>query len=286
MNKLIQRLLTFFIGIPLVLFVVYIPFCKHIVLNILIVAVSLLSSIETYNIFSVKSPMQNKKVVILLSFLVSLSGLICTQIGIDFSLTTFVLVSTLMILMTMEIFTPGTSTSGSADIFSDANKKIPASLFVLIYGGYMLTFLSRISILENATPYLILFLFMVFICDSSAWLFGMTLGKNNRGYIKASPNKSIAGFAGGIAGAIASGILGWFIWRDVFTGSIIKIIVLGLIIGITSILGDLSESVFKRSAGCKDSGNIIPGRGGILDSVDSILMSAPVYYFLIMFMFE
>ena len=133
MSKLIQRLLTFFIGIPLVLFVVYIPFCKHIVLNILIVAVSLLSSIETYNIFSVKSPMQNKKVVIILSFLVSLSGLICTQIGIDFSLTTFVLVSTLMILMTMEIFTPGTSTSGSADIFSDANKKIPASLFVLIY---------------------------------------------------------------------------------------------------------------------------------------------------------
>ena len=63
-------------------------------------------------------------------------------------------------------------------------------------------------------------------------------------FVLTDGNKRKRWFAGGIAGAIASGILGWFIWRDVFTGSIIKIIVLGLIIGITSILGDLSESVF------------------------------------------
>ncbi len=285
MNKLLQRLLTFFIGIPLVLFVVYIPLYNHIALNIVIIFVSFISSIEIYNLFNTKLPMQNKFVVIFLSLLISISSLICTQTGMDFSLTTFVLISSFLILLTLEIFTPNTKEATTEEVFSDSNIKLSASLFVLVYGGFMLSFISRMTILENATPYLMIFLLMVFICDSSAWLFGMTLGKNNRGFIKASPNKSIAGFIGGIAGSIASGILGWFIWPEAFSGSISKIIILGFIIGITSILGDLSESVFKRSAGCKDSGNIIPGRGGILDSVDSILMSAPVYYFIIIFMF-
>ena len=88
------------------------------------------------------------------------------------------------------------------------------------------------------------------------------------------------GFIGGIFGSVASGILCAFIWPDVFSGSLWKMIVLGLFISVAAILGDLAESVFKRSAEEKDSGNIIPGRGGALDSIDSILMAAPLYYFI------
>lgn len=286
MSKLTQRLLTFFIGIPLVLIVVYIPACNHVVLNTVIVIVSLISSLETYNLMKAKSPMQPKIAVICLSLTIPVSALICTLTHMDFTLTTFTFIAAFMVLMILEIFTPQKDGMSDEDIFSEANKKLSGSLFVLLYGSFMLTFLSRMTILENSTAYIMVFLMMVFICDSAAWLFGMCFGKNNRGHVKASPNKSIAGFVGGVAGSIASGILGWYLWPHVFTGSILKMIILGLIISVTSILGDLSESVFKRSAGCKDSGNVIPGRGGILDSIDSILMSAPAFYFVVMLMFE
>ena len=98
-------------------------------------------------------------------------------------------------------------------------------------------------------------------------------------------DKSIAGFIGGFIGSIAAGAAGYYIWPEVFGNSIVKVIILGAVIAFTSIIGDLAESVLKRSADCKDSGCIIPGRGGILDSIDSIIVSAPVYYFLVKLFF-
>ena len=158
-------------------------------------------------------------------------------------------------------------------------------LFVLFYGGYLLSFLSRMTVLEHSTEFIVLFLVMVFLCDSAAWFFGMLFGKGNRGYVKASPNKSIVGFVGGILGAIASGILCAFIWPQVFAGSLWRMVILGLVVSISAILGDLAESVFKRSAKEKDSGNFIPGRGGALDSIDSVLMAAPLFYFIATMLF-
>jgi len=283
MNKLLQRLLTFFIGIPLIIFIVYIPNANHIVLNIIIVLVSIISSIESYNLMKFQNPVQPKILVICLSSLIPISALICTLTGMDFMLTTFVFVISFMLLMTMEIFIP---TSKDNEPYKDSNIKLANSLFVLFYGGFLLTFLSRMTIMENATEYIIVLLMMVFICDSFAWLFGMCFGKNNRGLIKASPNKSIAGFFGGFLGSILSGLLGKFLWPNIFHGNLIRMIILGVLIACASILGDLAESVFKRSAKVKDSGKIIPGRGGILDSIDSILMATPVFYFYIILIFE
>ena len=119
---------------------------------------------------------------------------------------------------------------------------------------------------------------MVFMCDSIAWLFGITMGKTNRGIVKASPNKSIAGFVGGFLGALLSGILFRFFLPEIFTGSVFKIILLAIITAFASIVGDLTESVVKRSASIKDSGRLIPGRGGLMDSIDSIVMAAPIYF--------
>jgi phosphatidate cytidylyltransferase len=111
------------------------------------------------------------------------------------------------------------------------------------------------------------------------------MGKNNRGIIKASPNKSILGFIGGFLGSIAVGILAYFIFFDIF-GHLLKMIILGFITALAAIIGDLAESVMKRSAQIKDSGNVIPGRGGILDSIDSIIFAAPAYYITIQFLFN
>ena len=122
------------------------------------------------------------------------------------------------------------------------------------------------------------------MCDSAAWLFGVTMGKNNRGLIKVSPNKSVMGFIGGFAGSIVIGIIAHYVF-PVFD-SVSKVILLGVITAFAAILGDLAESVMKRSARIKDSGNIIPGRGGILDSIDSIVFAAPVFYIAIQFLFN
>ena len=118
----------------------------------------------------------------------------------------------------------------------------------------------------------------VFICDSLAWFFGVLFGKSTRGYVAASPNKSLVGFIGGISCSIIEGFLFKCIFPEKIPFSYIEIFILGFLTAIASIIGDLIESVFKRSSGVKDSGNIIPGRGGVLDSIDSIVIAVPVFY--------
>ena len=139
---------------------------------------------------------------------------------------------------------------------------------------------------KNITvPVVCVFILMVFMCDSIAWFLGVLFGKGNRGIVKASPNKSCIGFLGGFIGSVGAGILGYYLWPQIFSGSVLKIIFTGLCMALSSIVGDLTESVFKRSSGIKDSGKIIPGRGGILDSIDSIVVSAPIFYLLVSILF-
>ena len=123
------------------------------------------------------------------------------------------------------------------------------------------------------------------MCDSAAWFFGILFGNKTRGYFKASPNKSLTGFVGGIAGSIASGLLFTYIFKDIFCVEIYKIVITGFFTALAAIIGDLIESVFKRNLQVKDSGTIIPGRGGILDSIDSIIIAAPVFYIFAYFLF-
>ena len=278
MNKILRRLLTFFIGLPLVVFIVYFTPYNHLLLHCAIVFFSCIASSEIYNLLSRNIPMQRKGIVVGLATLIPISAYVCIIFNFDLVISTLVFLASFMILLVLEIFFPCPQNPDMP--FADSNKKITGSLFVLLYGGYLLSFLSRMTVFPHSREFIITFLILVFMCDSAAWFFGVLFGKGTRGFVKASPNKSIVGFIGGIFGSVASGILCAFIWPDVFSGSLWKMIVLGLFISVAAILGDLAESVFKRSAEEKDSGNIIPGRGGALDSIDSILMAAPLYYFI------
>jgi phosphatidate cytidylyltransferase len=107
--------------------------------------------------------------------------------------------------------------------------------------------------------------------------------------VAASPNKSIAGFAGGLAASVGIVILAVIFIPAAFTSTMMPSILagtlLGLGAGIAATLGDLSESALKRSANVKDSGTLILGRGGALDSIDSIILAAPVYYLLYQVLF-
>jgi phosphatidate cytidylyltransferase len=110
----------------------------------------------------------------------------------------------------------------------------------------------------------------------------MLFGRGNQGVIPASPNKSAAGFIGGFAAALIVGIGGVLLVPGTFIPLRLPPALSGAILGLVSALaanlGDLGESAMKRSSHIKDSGSIIPGRGGVLDTIDSIALAAPVYY--------
>jgi len=112
--------------------------------------------------------------------------------------------------------------------------------------------------------------------DTSAYLFGVTFGRHKL-IPRISPNKTIEGAVGGLVGAA---LVGWLLTRGLvpfltpLAGTI-----LGLVVGTMAQLGDLVESLIKRDAGIKDTAELIPGHGGVLDRFDSLLFTVPVVYY-------
>jgi phosphatidate cytidylyltransferase len=158
----------------------------------------------------------------------------------------------------------------------------------MIYPGLFMAWIVRMSLFPRSDMVILMFLLMVIANDSAAWAMGMLFGKNNRGIIPASPNKSIAGFIGGFAASIMVGLGATHLAPETFPSRLaapFSGIILGLVSGLAGALGDLGESAMKRSANIKDSGTIIPGRGGVLDTIDSIALAAPVYYGLYQLLF-
>lgn len=126
-------------------------------------------------------------------------------------------------------------------------------------------------------------IWLVFIiawfCDTTAYYSGRLFGKRKL-CPSVSPNKTVAGFIGGIIGSTA-GVILWGVLAKDITFQWYQIIMLGLIGSMVSVLGDLVASLIKRFVGIKDFGNIMPGHGGILDRFDSILFVIPVVYYYI-----
>jgi phosphatidate cytidylyltransferase len=158
-------------------------------------------------------------------------------------------------------------------------QRVSSSLMIIIYPALLVSFIVRMTAFQNARWVLLFFFGMNFANDIAAYLAGMFLGRGTRLDYAVSPNKSAVGFAAGILTSIGVAIL----FRGTVTGllpiSYGATAGFGAAAGILTIAGDLAESALKRSADVKDSGGIIPGRGGILDSIDSWLLAAPMFYF-------
>lgn len=117
----------------------------------------------------------------------------------------------------------------------------------------------------------------IWAADIGAYFVGKFFGRTRLSAI--SPKKTVEGAVFGTLASVAVGMIG--AWSLTWSNWLLGGMALGLLIGITSLLGDLTESVMKRDAGVKDSGQLIPGHGGILDRTDSYVFTAPVvYYFL------
>ncbi len=156
------------------------------------------------------------------------------------------------------------------------------SFWGVIYTGGLLSILVVIRLLP-AGFFLTLFLFiMVWSADILAYFVGGMLGKNPLAP-HISPKKTVEGTIGGLLGSSLAGIfLSWLFPLDflnLFYGGL-----LGLLVGLAGTLGDLNQSVLKRSVNVKDSGDLLPGHGGILDRFDSLLFAAPFFYIFVRYL--
>jgi phosphatidate cytidylyltransferase len=149
-------------------------------------------------------------------------------------------------------------------------------VFGVFYIAWLLSHMILLRGLEQG-PYLIFFLFLVtWANDTGAYYTGKLIGKHQMSP-KISPSKTWEGTAGGLMASVAAAFIcrGWFLPSLPVSDAL----GLGLLFGVMAPLGDLCESVLKRSAGVKDSGRLIPGHGGILDRIDSLIFTTPTFYY-------
>ena len=153
------------------------------------------------------------------------------------------------------------------------------TLLGIFYPVFFSFHIVLINGLEGKGQFVWMVLITAMATDIMAYFSGYFFGKHKL-CPTISPKKTIEGAIGGtIFAVIASGVFGYFFTEN----DIFLCLLMGLVASIFSQLGDLSASVFKRKLGIKDYGNLIPGHGGVLDRIDSILFTAPVvYYFLVL----
>lgn len=162
------------------------------------------------------------------------------------------------------------------ELFHDSKtplRNIATTIMGVCYVAYPMSLMLFIPLLitgEWAPEAFLFYLFIVWGNDVFAYLTGVTIGKHKM-CPRISPKKSWEGFVGGIIGALVMGAIGSF----VVGGGLVMWLGLAIVVAVTSVFGDLVESMFKREANIKDSGNIIPGHGGILDRFDALLISSP-----------
>lgn len=261
--NLLQRVLVSFIAIPLILFIVYLG---KIYFAIFVAAIIFLTLFEFYKLIELKGAKPNYPV------------------GFVYSLLVIILFYT----KELEFFVPLTflfiATTSIMNLSREENNSL-LNVGLTVFGAILLSlfYSTLIGIREkfitdySQGAYLIMVMFVaIWICDSAAYFGGTAIGKH-RLLERISPKKSIEGAIFGFVFAILTFVVGKILLLDFLNW--LDVIYMGLVVGIIGQLGDLIESMFKRDVGVKDSSNILPGHGGILDRFDSLLFVSPFIYF-------
>ena len=167
-------------------------------------------------------------------------------------------------------------------IFQEPGIKTFNRLAIKFFGIYYITLLFSYVILIRSLPegvcLLFFLLFVTWAGDTGAYIVGTWKGKRPF-FSKISPNKTVEGALGGLVSGVMIAILCKLFFLQQI--SIWHCLMLGIGINFMNQTGDLSESIIKRSFGAKDSGAVLPGHGGVLDRIDSLLFAAPFLFYYI-----
>ena len=181
--------------------------------------------------------------------------------------TPFFLVLILLILLVLFM--------GTSENLAMTVTHVGLSLLGILYIGFLLSYVSLIRNLPNGKAWAMFLIITVWAGDIFAFSGGTLFGRHKL-YPKISPNKSYEGLIGGIIGSIVLAMAFTLLFLPQVDKWVCMLLAIG--IGIFGQIGDFSESMLKRSAQVKDSGGLIPGHGGMLDRIDSFLLSSPFLY--------
>ena len=276
MNAFMKRIVLFVIGIPaLYALITFLPQARHIGFNVIVIAASLVGSLEFEYILIARGMPIIHGLAAASGLLLPLSAYLDNFVALPVSMSSMVFILLLCFALAREIFAQDEST------YPEILPRMGQSVLSVLYPGYFMSFAARLSSLSYPQETIFVFLILVFANDTLAYIVGMLFGEKTRGVCPISPRKSMAGFIGGFAGSCAAAWISFATVPEVFGNSLLCALIAGLCLGVSTIAGDLIESAMKRSAHIKDSGTIMLGRGGILDSIDSILFSAPIFYYIL-----
>jgi len=148
------------------------------------------------------------------------------------------------------------------------------TIFGILYISWFLSFMIKIRYLTGGIGLILVVIFITKLGDIGAYFIGTRFGKTPL-IPRISPKKTVEGSIGGLAFSV----FGAFMSRPFLNVSIPHLLFIGISLAILAQLGDLSESLMKRDCQIKDSGSMLPGMGGALDFIDSLLFTAPAFYF-------
>ncbi|MBC8214083.1 MAG: phosphatidate cytidylyltransferase [Candidatus Marinimicrobia bacterium] len=257
LETLRKRALVFIVGIPALIAVTIYGGVWFMLFTLLITVLGGLEALKFAHFSTSKS---TSIIVVLSIILIVTSFQYCSA---DYLL---ILATITLIILFFEIF------KNQPNPFEN----VSVSLFSIVWMGVLLGSLVLVRNIPTIGKYLTIVMFVsVWSCDTLAYIFGSAFGKKKI-LERVSPKKS---WVGSIAGLLGSLIV-VFIFKHfgLLEISYKDVIILGIIFGGFSQLGDFAESLFKRSADIKDSSNLLPGHGGVLDRFDSMAIAAPLTY--------
>jgi phosphatidate cytidylyltransferase len=167
-------------------------------------------------------------------------------------------------------------------LFDNKTVKIDSfSKYIYLIGYVILPFVIMTKIpfgINGYNPKILISIFiLIWTNDSFAYIVGKSIGKTKL-FERISPKKTIEGFMGGVVFCVVASYLISKYYIEIAEGKMFIWIIIALIVGVFGTTGDLIESKFKRFAGVKDSGKIMPGHGGVLDRLDSVIFVAPIVF--------